>query len=183
LDDPANAEFLRDLARGQTPRELLTDASSGTGAGGAAGAGAGAGAGAAGGSVVVGLIDKRSEEYVEEFRSFMGEGNSMQPAAATAPAAAGIFDPATLPETPPAAPGASDPTTSIQIRLLSGARQVVRIALTSTVADLAAHVRSEADGSRFQLIAGFPPKPLQDSTATIQEAGLKGAQVTMKKVA
>jgi UBX domain-containing protein 1 len=177
LDDPANAEFLRDLARGQTPRELLTDASSG-----AAGAGA-AGAGAAGGSVVVGLIDKRSEEYVEEFRSFMGEGNSMQPAAATAPAAAGIFDPTTLPETPPAAPGASDPTTSIQIRLLSGARQVVRIALTSTVADLAAHVRSEADSSRFQLIAGFPPKPLQDPTATIQEAGLKGAQVTMKKVA
>jgi UBX domain-containing protein 1 len=170
---------LRDLARGQTPRELLTDTSSGT----AGGAGAGAGAGAAGGSVVVGLIDKRSEEYVEEFRSFMGEGNSMQPAAATAPAPAGIFDPASLPETPPAAPGTADPTTSIQIRLLSGARQVVRIALSSTVADLAAHVRSEADGSRFQLIAGFPPKPLQDPAATIQEAGLKGAQVTMKKVA
>jgi UBX domain-containing protein 1 len=173
LDDPANAEFLRDLARGQTPRELLTDASSGTGATGAS----------AGGSVVVGLIDKRSEEYVEEFRSFMGEGNSMQPSAAAAPAAAGIFDPATLPETPPAAPGSADPTTSIQIRLLSGARQVVRISLASTVADLAAHVRSEADGSRFQLIAGFPPKPLQDPAATIQEAGLKGAQVTMKKVA
>ena len=168
---------MRDLARGQTPRELLTDVSSGAGATG--------GAGAAGGSVVVGLIDKRSEEYVEEFRSFMGEGNSMQPAAATAPAGAGagIFDPTTLPETPPAAPGSSDPTTSIQIRLLSGARQVVRIALTSTVADLAAHVRSEADGSRFQLIAGFPPKPLQNPAATIQEAGLKGAQVTMKKVA
>jgi UBX domain-containing protein 1 len=172
LDDPANAEFLRDLARGQTPRELLTDVSSGAGA---------AGAGAAGGSVVVGLIDKRSEEYVEEFRSFSGEGNSMQPSAASA-TVAGIFDPATLPETPPPAPTGSDPTTSIQIRLLSGARQVVRITLASTVADLAAHVRNEADGGRFQLIAGFPPKPLQDPTVTIQDAGLKGAQVSMKKV-
>lgn len=170
MDDPANAEFLRDLARGQTPRELLTDASSGT-----------AGAGAAGGSVVVGLIDKRSEEYVEEFRSFMGEGNSMQPVATSAPPA-GIFDPATLPETPPAAPAGSD-TTSIQIRLLSGRRQVVRISLSSTVADLAAHVRNEAEGSPFQLIAGFPPKPLQDPATTIQDAGLKGAQVSMKKVA
>jgi UBX domain-containing protein 1 len=176
LDDPANAEFLRDLARGQTPRELLTEASSGPGAssGGPAGAG---------GSVVVGLIDKRKEEYVEEFRSFMGEGNSMQPAATAAPVA-GIFDPATLPETPPAAPAAgSSDATSIQIRLLSGARQVVRISLSSTVADLAAHVRSPSDTSRFQLIAGFPPKPLQDPTATILDAGLKGAQVTMKKVA
>jgi UBX domain-containing protein 1 len=177
LDDPANAEFLRDLARGQTPRELLTDASSGTGAGAGAG-------GAAGGSVVVGLIDKRKEEYVEEFRSFMGEGNSMQPSATAAPAASGIFDPATLPTTPPATPAAgSTDATSIQIRLLSGARQVVRISLSSTVADLAAHLRSPSDTSRFQLIAGFPPKPLQDPTATILDAGLKGAQVTMKKVA
>jgi UBX domain-containing protein 1 len=174
LDDPANAEFLRDLARGQTPRELLTDTPSGGAAGGAAAG--------PGGSVVVGLIDKRSEEFVQEFRSFQGEGNSMQPAAASA-TVAGIFDPATLPETPPTAPTGSDPTTSIQIRLLSGARQVVRLALSSTVADLAAHVRNEADGSSFQLIAGFPPKPLQDPTLTIQEAGLKGAQVSMKKVA
>ena len=39
LDDPANADFLRSLARGQTPAELVSDGE--------------------GGNVTVGLIDKR----------------------------------------------------------------------------------------------------------------------------
>lgn len=169
LDDPSNAEFLRDLARGQTPRELLSEATGGTATGG-------------GGSVVVGLIDKRNEEYVPEFRFFSGQGESLGAPAAAAAGDTSIFDPATLtlPDTAAATP--SDPT-SIQIRLLSGQRRVVRISLLATVADLAAHVVDDADGSSFQLIAGFPPKPLQDPACTIQEAGLKGAQVSMKKVA
>lgn len=41
LDDPANADFLRSLARGQTPAEIVAE-------------------GEGGGNVTVGLIDKRS---------------------------------------------------------------------------------------------------------------------------
>merc|ERR1712174_130736 len=59
LDDPANAEFLRALAMGRTPRELYDEAKE------------------QGKNVTVGLVDKRSEEYVEQFQSFSGQGNAL----------------------------------------------------------------------------------------------------------
>ncbi len=46
---------------------------------------------------------------------------------------------------------------------------------------LAAMVRRDANiTSTFALSAGFPPKDLTDGNATIQEAGLNGAAVTVK---
>jgi len=152
LDDPANAEFLRSLATGRTPRELLGD-----------------------GDVTVGLIDKRKEEFVETFSSFSGQGNSLRGSSAASPD--GLIDPASLPETPPAVDD-SQPTTSIQVRLVNGQRRVVRINTLSTVADLAAHIGG-GDGP-FRLISGFPPKPITDLSQSIEDAGLKGAQVTQK---
>jgi UBX domain-containing protein 1 len=177
LDDPANADFLTALASGRTPQELLqTD-------GTAAGA-----AGGPDGSVVVGLIDKRSVDYEEEeetFQSFSGQGTSLGSGTATDAAADGMFDPTTLPESPPTV-DESQPTTSIAVRTLSSGRRVIRINLSSTVRDLAAHVRPDAVAggdapSSFYLAAGFPPKTLTDPNQTIEEAGLKGAQVSMKK--
>jgi hypothetical protein len=32
----------------------------------------------------------------------------------------------------------------------------------------------------YQLVHGFPPKPLNDPSKTIEEAGLKGASITQK---
>ncbi|KAL7566557.1 hypothetical protein ACA910_000627 [Epithemia clementina (nom. ined.)] len=174
LDDPANAEFLRSLATGRTPRELL-EASGGEG------------------NVVVGLVDKRQEEYVETFRSFSGQGTSLGTAAsasttdaAAAAAAAGVFSTTSLGELAAAPPPVdeSQPTTNVAVRLLNGQRQIVRINLSSTVQDLALHLREHAptDGQPFRLAAGFPPQPLTDVTATIEAAGLKGAQVSMQKL-
>ncbi len=156
LDDPSNGDFLRSLAMGRTPAELAGD-----------------------GDVVVGLIDKRHEEYVEKFQSFSGEGNSL---GGTASASTdGAFDPASLPESPPPVDD-HKPVTSIQIRLPNGSRRVVRINLSMTVGDLAAHLRSDAGSGPFRLVAGFPPKPLTDASATVEGAGLKGAQVSLQKV-
>ena len=157
LDDPDNADFLRALAMGRTPRELVAEEGNG--------------------NVVVGLVDKRSEDYVETFRSFSGAGESL--GTSNAAPTGGTFDPSALPE-PSSAPEGGD-TTSIAVRLLNGKRKVVKIALTSTVTELAAHLRNEADGAPFRLVAGFPPKPIEDATATIEAAGLKGAQVSMQK--
>lgn len=155
LDDPNNADFLRSLAMGRTPAELAGD-----------------------GDVVVGLIDKRTEEYVEKFQSFSGEGNSLGGVASAS--ADGAFDPASLPETPPALDD-HKPVTSIQIRLPNGTRRVIRINLSMTVGDLAAYLRSDAGSEPFRLVAGFPPKPLTDASATVEEAGLKGAQVSLQQ--
>ena len=164
LDDPENAAFLRSLAMGRTPQELTEED---------------------GGNIVVGLVDKRSQEYVEKFQTFSGTGASLGTTTRTANAG-GVFDPASLPAVPTAPPvesttSSATTTTSIAVRLLNGKRKVVQMALTATVTDLAAQLRDEAAGTTFRLVAGFPPKPLEDATATIADAGLKGAQVSMQK--
>lgn len=175
LDDAANADFLRSLAMGRAPAEF------------------------GGGDVSVGLIDKRSEEYVETFSSFSGQGNSLgttllaSASGASGGAVHGSIDPASLPSEPPVV-DASLPTTTIQVRLVSGQRQVITINTSATVGDLAAHVvvaaaaanKSSSSSSTitqpFMLVSGYPPKPLVDLMQTIDDAGLKGAQVTQKHV-
>mmetsp|Transcript_19930 Transcript_19930/g.37799 ORF Transcript_19930/g.37799 Transcript_19930/m.37799 type:complete len:249 (-) Transcript_19930:85-831(-) len=158
LDDPANGDFLRAIAMGRTPRELIPEEG--------------------GGDVTVGLVDKRNEDYVETFRSFSGAGTTL--GAPSAASAGGTFDPATLPSPPPAV-DAGRPSTSIAVRLLNGKRQVVKVNLDATVNDLAAHLVPHAESNSFRMVAGFPPKPLTDPSATIEAAGLKGAQVSMQK--
>lgn len=159
LDDPANGDFLRAIAMGRTPRELIPEEG--------------------GGDVVVGLVDKREEDYVETFRSFSGAGTTLGAASSSA-SAGGTFDPASLPSPPPAV-DAGKPSTSIAVRLLNGKRQVVKINLDATVQDLAAHLVAHVESSPFRMVAGFPPKPLTDPGATIEAAGLKGAQVSLQK--
>lgn len=163
LDDQANAEFLRALAMGKTPRELMEEG---------------------GRDVVVGLVDRRKEEYVEQFRSFSGQGTSLgtSGAAAAEGGDSGIFDPSALAQTPPAV-SSDAPTTAIQVRLLNGQRQVLRLNLDMTVGDLASHASSaSASDASFRMVSGFPPQPLKDPGATIEAAGLKGSQVSMQKV-
>merc|ERR1711865_1229811 len=81
LDDPANAEFLRYLARGQTPRELLAASS--------AEAAEGTGPRTGTGNITVGLVDKRKEDYVETFRSFSGGGATLGTSTTPSTAASG----------------------------------------------------------------------------------------------
>lgn len=159
LADPSNGQFLRALAMGRTPGEL-----------------AGAGGEDNSENVVVGLIDKRNEDYVETFRSFSGAGTSL---GTTVTSTDGVFDPTALPDpTTLAADEAS--STSVAVRLANGKRKIVKIALAATVADLAAHLRDDAEGAPFRLVAGFPPKPMLDPSVTIEAAGLRGAQVSMQ---
>ena len=160
LDDPANGIFLRSLAMGRTPKELADDAGAS--------------------DVTVGLVDKRSEDYVEKFRSFSGAGTSLG-ATASSTTDVGTIDPATLPAEPPAL-DTSRETTSIAVRLLNGKRKVVKINLDSSVSDLASHLREESSSNSFRLLSGYPPKPLTNMNMTIADAGLKGAQVSMSKV-
>jgi UBX domain-containing protein 1 len=139
---------------------------------------AGEGTAGSNNNVVVGLIDKRSEEYVETFQSFSGAGASL--GSTVTASTHGVFDPSALSEPLPV--DATEPNvTSIAVRLLNGKRKIVKLALNSPVAELAAHLRDDADGAAFRLVAGFPPKPMEDAAATIEAAGLNGAQVSMQK--
>lgn len=177
LDDPANAEFLGSLARGLIPRELQEEAQ--------------------GGEVMVGLVDKRGEEYDADrhgqtgggsaggapgFQSFSGEGQSLvdSSSAAAVASSGGVIDPSTVSSSPPALDD-SKPSTSIAVRLLNGKRLVVKINLDAPVSDLGQHIGSQAGEDSYVLTSGYPPAVIDDLTKSVEEAGLKGAQVVLKK--
>lgn len=153
LDDPNNTEFLRSLAQGRTPRELIEDGNA---------------------NVVLGLMDKRHEEYVETCRSFSGQGNSLAVEHEADPTT--DFDPSTLGDSPVL--DGSAPTTSIQVKLPDGKRKVLKINLSSTVRQLAAALDLQQP---FRLVAGFPPKPLAGNLS-VEEAELKGTSVNVQNI-
>lgn len=183
LDDPSNAEFLRDLAKGVVPRELM-ESEGDT-------------------NVEVGLIDKRSMEYgqdsstsasstsasasqygrrTEERSSvaFTGEGQSLGTAASQT-SSGGIITPATTATQPSV--DESKPTTVIQVRLLNGKRLRIKIEKCAKVSLLIEHIHAsgEAGTEDYLLSSGFPPQVLNDFEKTIEECGLVGAQVIQKK--
>ena len=53
--------------------------------------------------------------------------------------------------------------------------------MTHKVSDIHEYVMNAApvDGE-YSLVSGFPPKPLNDPSKTIEEAGLKNAAITQK---
>mmetsp|Transcript_64265 Transcript_64265/g.57780 ORF Transcript_64265/g.57780 Transcript_64265/m.57780 type:complete len:368 (-) Transcript_64265:21-1124(-) len=77
----------------------------------------------------------------------------------------------------------SKPNTKIQIMPIGGKKETLQVNLSSTIKQLYAHFKavSTHDGG-FQLLAGFPPKPLKDPSATIESAGVKGARIQQKKL-
>jgi len=178
LDDPTNAEFLRNLARGMIPSELRREAQQ---------------AGGPGGEVLVGLVDKRGEEYDPSqhqacgcgdggggFESFSGEGQTLSGGTAAAAAAVGgVIDPADAGA--PAPLDGARPATSIAVRLLNGKRVIVKVNLDAPVSEIGQHVGAQAGDEPYVLTSGYPPAAIEDLTQTVEEAGLKGAQVVVKK--
>ena len=73
------------------------------------------------------------------------------------------------------------PKTVIQFRFHNGQRATLDVNLDHKVSDLHTYIATVApvDGS-YQLINGFPPKPLNDPNATIEAAGLVKASITQK---
>ena len=174
LSDAANAEFLTALARGLVPRELQGEDN---------------------GEVMVGLVDKRGEEYDPDkhgaeaeaiggggdaFQSFSGEGQSL--GAATSQTSGGVIDP-THPNNTLSPPpvDSSQPTTSIAIRLPNGKRLVVKLNTSDPVSAIGQHIGNQVDGS-YVLTSGYPPATIDNLSQSIESAGLKGAQVGVKKV-
>ena len=75
----------------------------------------------------------------------------------------------------------SQPKTTVQIRFHNGERAAVEVNMTHTVADIHTFVLTAAPvEGEYQLVSGFPPKPLTDPSATIEKAGLKNAAITQK---
>lgn len=176
LDDPSNAEFLRDLARGVTPRELFSDRDDDS---------------SANRDMEVGLVDKRQMEYEDDgargsgtasAAAFSGVGQSL----GSSTPSEGVIERNSgdrneqvgLPPTP----DESKPITTVQIRLHTGKRLIVKCNFNDTIQTLVLHIEAAGVGDEsYVLSSGYPPQVLNDLTKTIEECGLKNAQVVQKK--
>ncbi|BEI79943.1 hypothetical protein CcaverHIS002_0104720 [Cutaneotrichosporon cavernicola] len=134
-------------------------------------------------------VDQRTnEDYQEPLKKpakpFSGGGNRLgaatpEIAGAGTSAAAAAPPPTTKPEIKV---DASQPSTTIQLRLGDGSRLVVKVNLDHTVADLRGLVAaSRPDGRAFVLQTTFPSRELPDGE-TVEQAGLKNAVVVQRYV-
>jgi len=130
------------------------------------------------GELDVKILDKRGEEWVPPaVRIFKGASHSLGGASAPSATSAIVKDSDAAPA-PPCDEAA--PHTTVQLRLADGKRVPLKINLSRTVRDIqrvaaAAHATG---GKAFILKAGFPPKTLENPSATVEEAALQGAAIT-----
>jgi hypothetical protein len=78
-------------------------------------------------------------------------------------------------------PSADEPMTNLQIVLHDKKKIKETVPLSTTIHQLYEHIMHLSGISGFELLAGFPPKPLTNPHATIKEAGLLNATVTQRK--
>ena len=127
--------------------------------------------------VSVALDDKRSEAFVlPRYVAFSGEGQSLDRVGAQPiqPVNTSLSEPSV---------DSTQPTTNIQIRFHNGQRKNLTLNLTTRVSELYEYVMMAApvDGS-FSLVAGFPPKSLDNPSLTISGANLENSAVIQKIV-
>ena len=157
--DAANQAFMAELKEGKVPAELRQKYPGGLG---------------------VALNDKREEDYVPppppKYISFSGDGNKM---GEEVKSTGGAVNTAATGGKPVV--DESKPKTQIQFRFHNGQRATLDVNLDHKVSDLHSYlsVVAPVEGS-YQLINGFPPKPLNDPNATIEEAKLVKASITQK---
>ena len=105
---------------------------------------------------------------------FVGEGQAL--GGSSVPA---VEDTAPLPDAPVV--DASKPVAKFRLRLASGKALAVELNQDHTVGHLRAFVAAQGAGDKpYDLLAGFPPKPLLDAAQTVGAAGLAGGAVSQK---
>lgn len=155
FDDEKNRQFLEAINNGYVPREVAGMAK----------------------EVLVSLVDKKSEKYAAQkksFEAFKGEGRSLGAARSVPSSSTPV---STQPVTPPSySVDPNRPSTTLQIRLHDGTRLNATFNLDDTVQTLIQFVQaSRPNVGAFQLQTSFPRKVLTDPSQTIEQAGLKGA--------
>ncbi|XP_064476804.1 NSFL1 cofactor p47-like [Ornithodoros turicata] len=166
-DDVASRDFLQSIQRGEIPHELLMRAT---------------------GEVNLNMEDHRHEDYIAPRRrvtAFEGEGHrlgTVLPGVVQKPPS--TSEPGGEDAARKAVPlDASQPSTSIQIRLADGSRIVAKLNDTHTIADVRNYIvaaRPEYAGSTFVLLTTFPHKELEDEKASLKDANLLNAVIVQR---
>ena len=77
----------------------------------------------------------------------------------------------------------SKPMTTLQVRLSSGGRLIVKLNETNTVGDLRQYIRlvNPETPTNFSLHTTFPNKEHTDDSVTLKDAELLGAAILLRK--
>ena len=77
----------------------------------------------------------------------------------------------------------SKPRTTLRITLYTGQNTTLDLNMSHTVADIHTYVMSVAPtAGSYQLLSGYPPRPLADPGMSIKKANLIQANVTMRLI-
>ncbi|XP_053556769.1 NSFL1 cofactor p47 [Bombina bombina] len=167
--DPANAQFLEAIRRGEIPTELRRLAQ--------------------GGQVNLDMEDHRDEDFVRpksSFKAFTGEGQKL---GSTAPQ---VFTSSTSQQAENEAKAcssvsldSSEPITNIQIRLADGGRLVQKFNHSHRIRDIRLFIvdaRPAMAATSFVLMTTFPNKELTDENLTLKEANLLNAVIVQRLI-
>jgi UBX domain-containing protein 1 len=153
---PENKQFMDEVEKGFIPQELVNQGKK---------------------KLAIVLEDKRKEEYKEpipekKFQAFVGGGHSL---GGHTSEGLGINTDVQFHV------DENSSSTKINIRLHNGETVTQQFNLYHSVGDIFAYVDSVApvNGS-FQLVEGFPPKPLTDMEKTIEDLRLQGASLIQR---
>lgn len=153
---PENKKFMDEVEKGYIPQELVNQGKK---------------------ELAIALEDKRKEEYKEpipekKFQAFVGGGHSMGGSSSE-----GLE----INKDVQFHVDENAPSTKINIRLHNGETVTQQFNLYHSVGDIFSYVSNVApvNGS-FQLVEGFPPKPLTDMEKTIEELRLQGTTLIQR---
>lgn len=159
-ENPENQAFMAQINQGRVPNELQSLTR--------------------GKPAAVSLQDKRGEPYVPPppppYVAFSGQGESVSKTTSQPVGTVNLNLP--NPEV-----NENIPSTTIQIRFHNGQRKAITMNLGSPVQMLFDYVMYAAPvNGPFQLVSGFPPRPLEDLWASVESAGIAGSAVIQKLI-
>eukprot|EP01132_Coremiostelium_polycephalum_P005061 gene5061-6300_t len=172
-EDPENREFIDDIHRREVPRELESRAPPG--------------------GLSIFMVDNRTQNWTEpakpKYVAYSGSGQALgsTPAASSStpapkPTATSSTSTTTTTNTSSVQVDSSQPTTSIQIRLADGTRLQSTFNQSHSLNDVINFINRSSNSNRaFDLLTGFPLKPLTiDTKTSLKDAGLLNALLTQK---
>lgn len=173
-NDQENREFLTDVMKGRIPRELIREAR--------------------GGEVMVNMEDHKDKPFEKPkvtAKPFQGSGNvlgSIAPAvvandsSSSAHASGGSAALSEADAQKRVNVDTSKTMTTLQVRLMSGGRLIVKLNDSNTISDLRQYIRllNPDTPPNFSLHTTFPNKEHTDDSATLKDAGLLGAAILMR---
>jgi len=174
-----NAQFIKALKNGVVPNELEDEVKKEFGDVETIG---------------VQLVDKSNEVYKPDadkkdkpkYEFDKSKGNSLASSTSSAPSSAPLSSPSSSGGFASAKPitfviDEAQPTTELQLVLHNRTRIKQKFNHSTTVLQVYQHVMAVSKINKFDLLAGFPPKPLTDPNATLKDAGLFGASLQQRK--